>query len=447
MCSTLRRPVQQSSETVAALAAALAKAQAQLVNPEKSLTATIPTGRAGETQRTFRYAPLSSGLEIVRKSLSEQEIAVIQTTAVDPASRVLTLTTMLAHASGQWIASQWPVCPLADIASPHRMGAALTYARRYALFTLVGIAGEDDLDAPDLCTPAAAVNSSVAGAQVPPKTSGNGKMSGPARAASSIILPAEQSAALRDRLISEIAGLQSQDTAAAWAREALSLKNTLTAGDARLVETAFALKQSAFSLSIDAAPALPGLLDATAPALPPASAGAPTVAGAPQAKDAVLPADPVGDMSDPAAKPLGSSGSTDGRQPGRIDKSVLTINTPKRYRDKGHLRFVAQQTCVLCGRKPAEAHHIRFAQPRALARKSGDEFTVPLCRAHHRAVHRVGDEKAWWQQAGVDPLKVARKLWKLTRLGGPRIRPATPTQDTAAEPAPNAELPTGPVTA
>ena len=110
--------MQQSSESVAALAAALAKAQAQLVNPEKSLIATITTGRAGETQRTFRYAPLSSGLEIVRKTLSEQEIAVIQTTAVDPASRILNLTTMLAHASGQWIASQWPVCPLADIASP-----------------------------------------------------------------------------------------------------------------------------------------------------------------------------------------------------------------------------------------------------------------------------------------------------------------------------------------
>ena len=189
------------------LAAALAKAQAQLVNPEKSLTATIRTGRTGETERTFRYAPLSSGLEIVRKTLSEQEIAVIQTTAIDPASRILNLTTTLAHSSGQWIASQWPVCPLADIASPHRMGAALTYARRYALFTLVGIAGEDDLDAPDLCTPAPAVSPSVTGVQVPPKTSGNGRMSGAARAASSTILPAEQSAALRDRLVSEIAGL------------------------------------------------------------------------------------------------------------------------------------------------------------------------------------------------------------------------------------------------
>ena len=147
----------RSSETFAALASALAKAQAHLVNPEKSLTATITTGRAGETERSFRYAPLSSGLEIVRKTLSEQEIAVIQTTAVDQASRMLNLTTLLAHSSGEWIASHWPVCSIAEIASPHRMGAALTYARRYALFTLVGIAGEDDLDAPDICAPAAGI--------------------------------------------------------------------------------------------------------------------------------------------------------------------------------------------------------------------------------------------------------------------------------------------------
>src|SRR6202048_2268868 len=222
-----RPPVQQSSDSVAALAAALAKAQAQLVNPEKSLTATIRTGRPGETERTFRYAPLSSGLEIVRKTLSEHEIAVIQATALDPASRILNLTTILAHSSGQWVASQWPVCPLADIASPHRMGAALTYARRYALFTLVGIAGEDDLDAPDLCASVPGGNSSVTGVQVPSKTSGNGRMSGAAKAGSSIVLPIERSAALRDRLVKEIAGLESQDSAAACARGALPLQNTL----------------------------------------------------------------------------------------------------------------------------------------------------------------------------------------------------------------------------
>jgi hypothetical protein len=141
----------RSSESVAALAAALAKAQSELVNPEKSLTAVIRTGRPGEGERSFRYAPLSSGLDIVRKTLGQHEIATVQTTAIE--AGVVNLTTMLAHASGEWIASDWPVCPVAETANPQRMGAALTYARRYALFTLVGIAGEDDLDAPDLCIP------------------------------------------------------------------------------------------------------------------------------------------------------------------------------------------------------------------------------------------------------------------------------------------------------
>src|SRR5437588_678525 len=140
----------RSSDSVAALASALAKAQAELVNPEKSLTATIRSARPGEGERSFRYAPLSSGLDIVRKTLGQHEIATMQTTALDPAAGMVNLTTMLAHASGEWIASDWPVCPITDMASPQRMGAALTYARRYPLFTLVGIAGEDDLDAPDL---------------------------------------------------------------------------------------------------------------------------------------------------------------------------------------------------------------------------------------------------------------------------------------------------------
>src|SRR5690348_1168558 len=146
-----RPPMARSSETVAALASALAKAQAELINPEKSLTATIRTGRPGEGERSFRYAPLSSGLDIVRKTLGQHEIATLQATAIDQAAGMVHLTTMLAHASGEWVASDWPVCPIVETANPQRMGAALTYARRYALFTLVGIAGEDDIDAPDLC--------------------------------------------------------------------------------------------------------------------------------------------------------------------------------------------------------------------------------------------------------------------------------------------------------
>src|SRR6266511_3600545 len=113
-----RQTVQRSSESVAALAADLAKAQAALVNPEKSLTATIRTAGPGETQRTFRYAPLSSGLDIVRKTLGQHEIATIQTTATDQTSGFVNLTTVLAHSSGEWVASDWPVCPIAEIASP-----------------------------------------------------------------------------------------------------------------------------------------------------------------------------------------------------------------------------------------------------------------------------------------------------------------------------------------
>src|SRR5436190_18959037 len=143
----------RSSESVAALASALAQAQAEQGNPEKSLTATIRGGRPGEGARSFRYAPLASGLDIVRKTLGQHEVATVQTTAIEPAAGMVNLTTMLAHASGEWIASDWPVCPVAETAHPQHM-AALTYARRYALFTLVGIAGEDDLDAPDLCDPA-----------------------------------------------------------------------------------------------------------------------------------------------------------------------------------------------------------------------------------------------------------------------------------------------------
>jgi hypothetical protein len=201
--------VHRSSESFAALAAALAKAQAHLVNPEKSLIATIAGGRPGEAARSFRYAPLSSGLEIVRKTLSEHEIAVMQTTAVDQASRMLTLTTLLAHSSGEWIASYWPVCSVAEIANPQRMGAALTYARRYGLFTLVGIAGEDDLDAPDICMPAPVVGSSTAASPLSSQPQGNGKARGASKTPGPV-LPVAESAALRDRLLSEIGSHGSQ---------------------------------------------------------------------------------------------------------------------------------------------------------------------------------------------------------------------------------------------
>src|SRR5215213_2672055 len=145
-----RRAMHRASETIGNIAGALAKAQIELVNPEKSLTATIQSPFPREGDRSFRYASLSSGLDIVRKCLGEHEIATVQTTAIDNEAGLIRLTTLLAHSSGEWMSSEWPVCPVSETSAPHRMGAALTYARRYALFTLVGIAGEDDLDAPDI---------------------------------------------------------------------------------------------------------------------------------------------------------------------------------------------------------------------------------------------------------------------------------------------------------
>ena len=145
--------MQRSSENLGAIAAALAKAQAELSNPEKSLVATIRSPFPRESDKTFRYASLASGLDIVRKCLGQHEIATVQATAIDAEAGLIRLTTTLAHSSGEWVSSEWRVCPVSETAAPHRMGAALTYARRYALFTLVGIAGEDDLDAPEAAAP------------------------------------------------------------------------------------------------------------------------------------------------------------------------------------------------------------------------------------------------------------------------------------------------------
>jgi hypothetical protein len=197
----------RSSESVGTIAAALAKAQAELTNPEKSLVATIRSPFPRERDRTFRYAPLSSGLDIVRKSLGRHEIATIQTTTIDKEAGLLRLTTVLAHASGEWISSEWPICQITDIASAQRMGAALTYARRYALFTLVGIAGEDDLDAPDLgAVPQAEVelprsdhrnqsNGRAGVAERPARDAGKP----PAPSARTVLAP-DQSAIVRERL-------------------------------------------------------------------------------------------------------------------------------------------------------------------------------------------------------------------------------------------------------
>jgi len=372
--------VQRSSETIGTIAAALAKAQAQLVNPEKSLVATIRSGDA-DAERSFRYAPLSAGLDIVRKTLSQHEIATVQTTSIDETAGIVRLSTVLAHASGEWIASDWPVCAISDTAVPHRMGAALTYARRYGLFTLVGIAGEDDLDASDLICPKAP-ETKPGSAPTGRKSHANGGQSrstqqflekGSAKAASRPcrqILKTEASAALREQLTAQLQDLKSSDEAARWARRVISIKNTLTTEDAEHVEQEFQLKIATFAV-------------------------------------------PTTDELNVAHEPQRSlTKRTRKRRRSRvINKSVLTLPAARRIRDREHVKSVAEQACLICGRRPTDAHHLRFAQLAALGRKTSDEFTVPLCRGHHREVHRCGDETAWWNKTGVDPTVHARALW------------------------------------
>ena len=385
----------RSSESIASLAGALAKAQAELINPEKSLVATIRPQSRGEAEGSFRYAPLSSGLDIVRKTLGQHEIATVQTTAIDQTAGTVNLTTILAHASGEWIASDWPVCPISETATPHRMGAALTYARRYALFTLVGIAGEDDIDAPDLTAP----TGQASGTDRTEISNQNGRMNGregpvvpqtPVRRhGRSLTVPAkatlepDKSVALRHQLLSELEGLTTPEAATNWAHRILGAKNSLTATDARRVEDAFQSRLVSLGGG-DAVMTDPpmSVVETAHPPLPPRPR---------------------------AAEP--SEAPRQGPPSPEVDKSALTLPEPRRIRDKDHVRFVAKQLCLICGRQPSDAHHLRFAQHRALGRKVSDEFTVPLCRGHHREVHRCGDEAKWWIAAGIDPMVQARALW------------------------------------
>jgi len=244
----------RSSETIGAIAAALAKAQAELTNPEKSLIATIRAANPREQDQTFRYAALSSGLDIVRKALGGHEIATVQTTAIDREAGLIRLTTTLAHSSGEWLSSEWPVCAISETAAPRRMGAALTYARRYALFTLVGIAGEDDLDAPDLNgTVTNADGSQMARVKAEASELPSIVAAGPTAAAArpkrnfvpsvtANLLRPDQSAELRDRLVAELDRLHSADEAADWVHRRLPDKNTLTTADALQVEISLSSK-------------------------------------------------------------------------------------------------------------------------------------------------------------------------------------------------------------
>jgi hypothetical protein len=373
----------RSSETIGAIAAALAKAQGELSNPEKSLTATIRSPFPREGDRTFHYASLANGLDIVRKCLSQHEIATIQTTTIDQDFGQIRLTTLLAHASGEWISSDWPVCAISEMALPHRMGAALTYARRYALFALVGIAGEDDLDAPDLLVePSPAISRrpgpTEGGQTIPHPT--NGTVHRPRYPKP--VLSSAQSASLRDQLLAEMADLKDGETLALWAHRRLPSKNALTADDARIIDAA---GQRILEICRDR--------ELDQGGKPPAEALAT------QMTDVVT----MSGLHHP--QPATAKAHT-----------LLPLTKPSRKRNKAHLVFVASQPCLICQRTPCDAHHLKFAQPKALGRKVSDEFTVPLCRDHHHELHRHGNEAAWWANLHVAPADIARELWQKTPI-------------------------------
>ena len=254
--------MQQSSSSIGTLSGCACQGAGRAGQSGKVDDRYDPADGKGAAEQIFRYAPLSSGLDIVRKTLGQHEIATVQATAIDHAAGIVNVTTTLAHSSGEWISSDWPVCSLEDMASPKRMGAALTYARRYALFALVGIAGEDDLDAPDLNAPEPA----EAGAEKPllnRRTRPNGgrkyfgrKISADRAQKSMLILPmhglkSQLSAVLRDQLLGELKEVNSVDAAAIWARRILPAKNSLNIADARQLENAFQARLAELELGAD----------------------------------------------------------------------------------------------------------------------------------------------------------------------------------------------------
>ena len=184
------------------------------------------------------------------------------------------------------------------------------------------------------------------------------------------------SAQLRDIMLAELNEIGSEDAATKWAHRRLAEKNKLNATDAKHIEEAFRGKLLSFAIHHSE-----GVPDSKSNAANASTTDRPT-----RKARSEMPSSPV-------------------------DKSFLIHPEPRRVRDREHVRFVSQQTCLVCGRQPCDAHHLRFAQNRALGRKVSDEFTVPLCRGHHREVHRHGDESVWWDKLGLDPTSAARALW------------------------------------
>jgi hypothetical protein len=265
------------------------------------------------------------------------------------------------------------------------------------------------------------------------------------------VLDAEASADLRDQLFAEIATLASEDAAAVWAHRTLATKNTLADGDAQQIEEAFSSRLTALGSSKELVADSPvsttgNAVSAagdsgdpmTVTAISGVAVGAQDSAdrGGARAGQGGTPAQDAGPPADAAVDQpawLGPPDPAPSVEPRGVDKSELPIGAPRRLRDKTHLAFVAAQPCLLCAKRPSDPHHVRFAQKQSLGRKVSDEFTVPLCRSHHRALHRSGSEYLWWENVGIDPLKAARKLWRKTRPQRGQRAEQRKNRDTSAD--------------
>jgi hypothetical protein len=464
--------MRSSSPCIGALAAALAGAQGDLANPERTATGVLPATRPGGGSRSFRYATLSVGLDIARHALAKREIALLQTTFVDGEHGWLRLQSVLAHASGEWIASDWPVCPLGAALEPHRLGTAMTYARRYALFALIGIAGEDDLDAPDL--EVSSHSQPILHAEPLAEQAVGHSRARPGA-------PHVDAQAQSLRLIAEIRRIETEEELWRWAYWRIREKDALPRALAAAVERRFA--ECARELQAEADDPLSETAQEERPSEEPQAPASPS----PAPYDRLAPDDApkqalnlAGDLADLAEASNGANGAAasddcgageaDARER-RLWEEVEDIEprdsgerarepaseearrepeqmrdyspagdgpnealepseptsrggprqalppravTPKtlRLRNKAHLEAIGHKSCLVCGRSPADPHHLRFAQPGAMGRKSSDEFVVPLCRLHHDELHRRGDERAWWQSRGIDPLPIALEMWR-----------------------------------
>ncbi len=256
------------------------------------------------------------------------------------------------------------MCPTGEVSAPHRLGAALTYARRYALFALVGITGEDDLDAPDL--PIDSPSAEPVGLSKNHRSSNKGR----GRYRDKPLLNEPASRESRDKLFRELETITDGGDLTLWALRRLPLKNRMQDDDAETIEVAYRAK-------IDA-----------------------------------MQQHPTPTSSHTSEQP---NATQEEPQPASEYDVPVQLSKPLRRRSKAHLAFVSAQPCLVCQRSPCDPHHIKFAQQRAMGRKVSDEFAVPLCREHHRSLHGVANERAWWADKQIKPLEVAAELWGKTQ--------------------------------